>query len=72
MRGKLRPPPLRPLPRRHLDGRAREKKTVLSVEALELADEAAVAVLDALALVHDEVLPLEVFEVAAVDDADLV
>mmetsp|Transcript_41857 Transcript_41857/g.94573 ORF Transcript_41857/g.94573 Transcript_41857/m.94573 type:complete len:315 (+) Transcript_41857:639-1583(+) len=49
-----------------------EEEAVLGVEALELPDEAAVAVLHTLTLVYNQVLPLVLFELAAVDDAHLV
>jgi|AntAceMinimDraft_5_1070358.scaffolds.fasta_scaffold321684_1 hypothetical protein len=57
---------------RVLDGGPAQQQAVLGVEALELPDQAAVAVLNSLAFVHDQVAPLVLLQVPAVDDAHLV
>lgn len=54
-----------------LDGGARQQQARDGRHSLELADEAAVAVLDAVALVQDQILPRVSLQVSAVEDADL-
>ena len=54
-----------------LEGCSGEQEARDGADGLELLDEAAGPVLDAVALVEDEVLPLVSLEVRAVDHADL-
>ena len=55
-----------------MNGRATQQQAVLSVQTFQLANEAAVAVFHALAFVDNEIGPLVLLQMAAVDDAHFV